>query len=145
MNTKLYNDTSFSAKFQHAFTSNYHDKYSTFIDTIASKLHKKTRTRTPVAELFQYSGNMIPTIEYIEATALKQQSSHIINFNDIIHNKLFFIQYTPDGTMQRRWYPIQINTPSTKEINPNYLQDHIFWCLLLAKHLQDSNKKRRTQ
>ena len=65
MNIELYNDTSFSEKVQHAFTSNSHDKYSAFIDTIASKPHKNTPTITPVSELFQESGNPIPTIEYI--------------------------------------------------------------------------------
>ena len=42
--------------------------------------------------------------------------------------------------MQHRWYSIQINIPSTKEINPKYLQDHKFWCILLAKHPQYSKK-----
>ena len=42
--------------------------------------------------------------------------------------------------MQRRWYPIQIYTPSTKEINPGYRQDHRLWCVLLSKHPQDYKK-----
>ena len=57
---------------------------------------------------------MIPTFEYIEATTIKPHSNHTINFNNTLHNKLFFIQYTPDGTMQQQWYPIQIDTPSEK-------------------------------
>ena len=57
---------------------------------------------------------MIPTFEYIEATTIKPHSNHTINFINTLHNKLFFIQYTPDGTMQQQWYPIQIDIPSEK-------------------------------
>ena len=42
--------------------------------------------------------------------------------------------------MQLQWYPIQIYIPSTKEINPSYLQVQKLWCVLLAKHPQDSKK-----
>ena len=98
MNIELYNDTYFSEKIQHTFTSKSHDKYSAFIDAIAYKLHKITPTITPAAELFHELNNHIYTIEYIEATTLKPHSTHTINFNDTLHNKLFFIQYTPDGT-----------------------------------------------
>ena len=64
-NIELYNDTYLSAKGQHAFTSNSHDKYSALIDTIASKPHKTIPTIIPATELFQESGNHIPTIESI--------------------------------------------------------------------------------
>ena len=46
INTELYNDTNLSEKGQHAFTPNSNDKYSAFIDTIASKPHKNTPTIT---------------------------------------------------------------------------------------------------
>ena len=42
--------------------------------------------------------------------------------------------------MQFRWYTIQIDIPSTEQINPNYPQDHIFWCVLLTKQPQYSKK-----
>ena len=87
MNTELYIDTDFSAKGQHAFASNSQDKYSAFIDTIASKTHKNTPIITPAAKLFQESGNPIPTIKYVEATTIKPHSSQTINFNTILHNK----------------------------------------------------------
>ena len=140
MNIKLYNDTYFSAKVQQAFTSNSHYRYSAFIDTIASKPHKNMPRITPAAELFQESGNPFPTIEYIETTTLKPHSSHTINFNNTLHNKLFLIKYTSEGTMKRQWYPVKIDIHSTKEINPNYIQDHKCWWILLAKHPQDSKK-----
>ena len=56
---------------------------------------------TPTAELFQESFNPIPTINSIEANTRKDQSSHTINFNNTLHNQLFFIQYTPDIKRQR--------------------------------------------
>ena len=102
MNIELYNDTYFSTKSQHDFTSNYHDKYSAFINTIASKPHKNRPTMTPTVELFQESFNPIPTINSIETNTLKDRSSHTINFNNTLHNQLFFNQCTPDGTMQLR-------------------------------------------
>ena len=42
--------------------------------------------------------------------------------------------------MQLQWYPIQIDIPSAKGINPNHLQDHKLCCTFLAKQPQDSNK-----
>ena len=87
MNIELYNDTYFSEKVQHAFTSNSHDKYSDFIYTIASKPHKNTLIITPSAEIFQESGNPIPAIKSIETTTLKPHSSHTINFNDTLQKK----------------------------------------------------------
>ena len=114
MNIERYNDTYFSAKGQHDFNSNSHDKYSAFIDTIASIPHKSIPTITPAAELFQESVNPICTIEYIAATTLKPHSYHTINFNNTLHKKIFFVQYISDGTIQRQWYPIQIDIPSTK-------------------------------
>ena len=114
MNIELYNDNNFSEKGQHAFTSNPYDKYSASVDTNTSKPHMIIPTITPAVELFQESDNLIPTIESIEATTLRPHSSHTINFNNTLHNKLFFIQYNPDGIMQCRWYPIQIDIPSTK-------------------------------
>ena len=126
MNIKLNNDTYFPEKVDDTFTSNSHDKYSNFVDTISSKPHKNIPTITTAAEIFQESGNPIPTIKYIESTTLKPHSSHTINFNNNLHNKIFFIQYTPDGKIQLRWYPIQIDIHYTKEINPKYFQDHKF-------------------
>ena len=102
MNTELYNETYLSSKIQHPFTSNSHDKYSAFINTIAYKPHKNTPTMTPAEEIFHESGNPIPTINSIEATTIKQHSSHIINFNISLHKKILLIQYTPDGIMQHR-------------------------------------------
>ena len=40
MNIELYNEIYLASKGQHAFTSNSHNKYSAFIDTIASKPQK---------------------------------------------------------------------------------------------------------
>ena len=51
MNIEIYNDNYFSAKGQNSFTSNSHDKYSSFVDTIASKQQKTTQAITPAAEL----------------------------------------------------------------------------------------------
>ena len=42
--------------------------------------------------------------------------------------------------MQHWLHPIQINIIFTKEINPNYFQDHKLCCIFLEKHPQDSRK-----
>ena len=41
----------------------------------------------------------------------------------VLNGSLFFVQFTPSGTMLRRWYLIQIDIASTKEMNPDYLSN----------------------
>ena len=42
--------------------------------------------------------------------------------------------------MLRRWYLIQINLTSTKEMNPDYLSNGEYWCVFLARYSSDKRK-----
>ena len=53
---------------------------------------------------------------------------------------LFFIQFTPSGTMRRKWYLIQIDIESTLELNPKYASNGELWCIFLARHPDDHKK-----
>ena len=55
-------------------------------------------------------------------------------------DKLFFIQYTPEGTMKARWYLVQVDMESTAEVNPNYSTNGEYYCVFLAKHRDDNPK-----
>ena len=55
-------------------------------------------------------------------------------------DKLFFIEFTPEGTLQRRWYLIQVDIPSTIEVNPDFASNHLYCFVFLAKHPTDIDK-----
>ena len=124
MNIKLNNDTYFPEKVDDTFTSNSHDKYSNFVDTISSKPHKNIPTITTAAEIFQESGNPIPTIKYIEATTLKPHSSHTINFNNTLHKK-YYSSNIPQ-TVQR-------NADGTQSKSTSLLQNKPIWTIFKTK------------
>ena len=42
--------------------------------------------------------------------------------------------------MRRRWYLIQVDMPSTIEVNPDYATNRRYWCVFLAKHNDDTAK-----
>lgn len=42
--------------------------------------------------------------------------------------------------MKRRWYLIQVDMESTREVNPEYASNGEYWCVFLAKH-HDNIKK----
>lgn len=54
-----------------------------------------------------------------------------------LSDQLFFIQFTPEGTLRRRWYLVQIDIPSTMQVNPYYLSNNLYWCIFLARHPAD--------
>jgi len=55
-------------------------------------------------------------------------------------DKLFFVQYTPAGTMRPRWYLIQIDMISTAELNPQWAETGWYFCVFLARHPTDKDK-----
>jgi hypothetical protein len=55
-------------------------------------------------------------------------------------DKLFFIQYTPAGTMRPRWYLVQIDLISTAELNPQWKTTGKYFCVFLARHPTDKDK-----
>ena len=42
--------------------------------------------------------------------------------------------------MLRRWYLIQIDLASTREMNPDYLSNGEYWCAFLARYPSDKRK-----
>ena len=61
------------------------------------------------------------------------------NFVDF-SNALFFIQFTLEGTICRRWVLIQLVMDSTREINLQYITNGEYFCIFLARHPGDTNK-----
>lgn len=53
---------------------------------------------------------------------------------------LFFVQYTPEGTLRPRWYLVQVDMESTLEVNPGYATNNVCWCVFLARHPDDHKK-----
>jgi len=60
----------------------------------------------------------------------------IINSRD----KLFFIKYTPNGTVRERWYLIQIDLEATEDAKLDPIQTQTYWCVFHAKHANDEKK-----
>ena len=86
MNIDLYNDTFFSAKGRWMFTSNPYKPF-TSIDELEFKPHLPSPITT-TKELFQESGNNIPSIETCNTGKLMPYT--IPSFNTL-HNKLFLL------------------------------------------------------
>ena len=79
------------------------------------------------------------TIEQLDTPpSMDTTSLHdtIITSND----KLFFIKYTPSGTMRPRWYLVQIDLISTAELNPKWKETGQYFCVFLARHPTDKDK-----
>jgi len=55
-------------------------------------------------------------------------------------DKFCFIQYTPEGTMLRRWYIVQINLNVSESFDTNYRVSGCCYCHFLAKHPSDTSK-----
>ena len=55
-------------------------------------------------------------------------------------NKLFFIKYTPSGTIRPRWYLVQIDRVSTAELNPAWKETGRYFCVFLTRHPTDKDK-----
>ena len=69
----------------------------------------------PSAQLFKKPGNKM-TDGDLTTTPPTSSCSHI--YIEDSKDKLFFIKLTPDQTMQLLWCLVQIDIPSTEEINP---------------------------
>jgi len=54
------------------------------------------------------------------------------------NSRLFFIKYTPAGTMLHRWYLIQIDLASSVSSHSDYAVRSLYYCVFLAKHPGDS-------
>ena len=130
----MYNDTHFPSNSKY-FTTPPNDQPSCQLDTAAFQVHD-VRNRIPAADKLFYESDLpSPTVEETTNSVLNPISDPV-NFS----NKLFFVQYTPEGTLRARWYLIQVDMESTLEVNPHYATDSLYWCVFLARH-PDDNKK----
>jgi len=50
------------------------------------------------------------------------------------NDQLFFIAYTPSGTMTKRWYLVQMDLEATASIVKPTLCEGEYYCTFLAKH-----------
>ena len=66
-------------------------------------------------KLFDESGNDLPAVECADV-----MDTPVIPATLDLSNQLFFVQYNPADTMRRYWYLIQVDMPSTMEMNPKF-------------------------
>ena len=82
--------------------------------------------------LFDESGNELPAIECADRV-----DALVVPETLDLTNQLFFVQYTPADTMRRSWYLVQVDMPSTLEVNPQYAVNGEYWCVFHFKHPSD--------
>ena len=69
----------------------------------------------PITELLKELGAEIPIIEEEDEAISTSQHEYIIKLND----RLFFVHYTPQGMLLKRWYLFQVDIESTLQTNAN--------------------------
>ena len=79
------------------------------------------------------------SLRKVEPCEPTHTTDHYFNSVDL-SNALFFIQFTPEGTMRMRWFLIQVDMSSTKVINSQYATNGKYWYIFLTHHLDDTNK-----
>ena len=85
------------------------------VDSKSFKLYQNNPKIPSMTELFQESGNDLPLLEETELQSKFVWHNYILQLKD----KLFFIKYTPQITLQAQWYIFQVDLASTSESNPN--------------------------
>ena len=55
-------------------------------------------------------------------------------------DKLYFICYTPEGTMLRKWYLVQVDLDASELLATMKPSNGYYYCYFLAKHPDDSGK-----
>ena len=52
-------------------------------------------------------------------------------------DRLFFMEYTPAGTMLRKWYLVQVDIDASASLRQDYVSSGLYYCSFLAKHPGD--------
>ena len=73
---------------------------------------------------FKESQLPCPPIESVVNTILDESPAGLD-----MSDKSFFVENTPEGTLQRRWYLVQVDIQSTCDVNPAYDTNHLYWCV----------------
>ena len=141
---EMYNEMHFHPKPPHT-TSTTADLPSNAIDEIAFKVHDKSTpsaaspTITSIPDNIKHEPTLPTPIEQL----LEPSYMSIIDLHNAVStstDKLFFVQYTPAGTMRPRWYLIQIDMISTAELNPQWAETGQYFCVFLARRPTDKDK-----
>ena len=99
-------------------------------------MHEYEKTIPPAATLFESIKTTPPLIESHHCETYITEFPPSMDLSD----KLFFIQYTPENTMRRRWYLIQVDMQSTREVNADFVTNGEYWCVFLSRHPHDEKK-----
>ena len=86
-------------------------------------------------KVFDVFGNSLPALEYSD---MMDYSLVPLDLN--LDTKLFFMNYNPEDIMNRLWYVIQVDMPSTIELNPDYPTNGIYWCVFHYKYSSDDKR-----
>ena len=133
MQIELYNTAYFHPK-PPKTTSKHRNKASTYVDSVAFQEHDMPT----VKELHKSTGTEAPQVEQVETIGLDTSEEGKLHADiSSSKDKLFFIRFTPEGTMRARWYLIQVDTIATEELNPKAAENGIYYCGFLAKHRSD--------
>ena len=115
-----YNDVHFPTNSKHLIKTPP-GQVSCQLDENAFREHQVETDVTPSVELFQDSNTPRLPIETNTSIALDPITGDID-----LSNQIFFIQYTPEGTLRRRWHLIQVDMESTLEVNPDFATNGLY-------------------
>ena len=112
---ELYNDTFFPSNSKHIIKPSF-DQPSCQINHSAFIPHDFEENLPPASTFFEESNIIQPAIEVVQIEEFIISCYNSSDFNNLSYS-LFFIQYVPEGAMKRRWYLIQVDMESTREVN----------------------------
>jgi hypothetical protein len=135
---ELYNDTYFPSNSKQIIKPSL-DQPPCQLDHSAFQLHHSEGSLPPSSTLFKESNITQPDKEIIETEDMITPCYNAEDFKNL-SDALFFIQYVPEGTMRRRWYLVQIDMISTRTINPEFASNGGYWCVFLARHMDDNKR-----
>ena len=134
---ELYNDTYFPSNYNHISKPSFNEP-SCNLDDAVFQAHDSETNIPPASTLFESIKTAPPVIESHHC------GTYITEFSPSIYlsNKLFFVQYTPENTIRRRWYWIQVDMQSTQEVNADFATNVEYWCVFLSRHPHDEKKSK---
>ena len=137
MRIELYNDKWLQPHGNDLNTTSPHTNLpSSELDAIAFAPHDNT----PILSMDELDSGTHPVPEMCQSIARPisppgQFSLH----SKILHSSdtLFFMEYTPAGTMLRKWYLVQVDIEASASLRQDYVTSGVYYCSFLAKHPGD--------
>ena len=93
-----------------------------------SDLHDETKTSPPA-----------PLIESMDTDDCPPPTPSALSQSLLNSDSLFFIRYTPAGTLKSRWFLVQINHDETNEFNMNPQTTEDYHVTLLSRYTSDNH------